>query len=1007
MRFPFLALLLIALLLQPAAAQETPEPEGLDELLPFMQDRAAAQALLAQPLPPPGAARLELLLRQWSAAMFLEDRVRHVETARQLMEQGRADPRWPLWAGGYLNAEYFYGGSGAALAACEPLIADRGLPLGLRSWVALRQTYMALDGGERELGLNHWRRAQALVAELPKEAAARKAAAVPAFLDIDFLRTRGVVERAQGDWTASTASLREAVRLSVLLWEQKRQAPALEQQLARHLLEGSRGMLVYALVRQGRAGEALDVVQTQLALLRAGRWPEAQVSRWHYRHAHVLNALQQHEAALAAADEAEALLQRAGAAPNSHTRNQSQTERVRALMGLRRWAEADVAYQAQLAAIGADSLASTRARDTRLLALLAAQTGRLDEALNLAERGLRYRERLYGPQHPITQEMAGVRGFVRLKRGDASGARADFERLFGAVLDRPSGWLDLDQRGPRGFIHGLVFDAYLRWVLEQARGTQAVDPALADRALQLADRIKLGSTQRALADSSARLLARDPALRALVEAEQTARSRSQTAFGALPGLLAREDTLRKELTAPEFKELPPEQRKAKSEALKELRGDIATQQQTAQQARTALEAERERLAQAHPAYADLMTPALPPGAELARWLKPDEALLVVHALEPGALVWLIRPGQPTRLKGLPLGEAALAEQVGAWRRELDRSLQLDQPAPAPGSQGHALHQALLAPLADGLQGVRSLMVATSGALAGVPLAGLLREPPQAGKPPAWLIRDMAVTQLPSAASLQALRRQPTGPTPSQALLGYGDPQFQAAPAPAPAARPHLLAAAPTRAALRWDEQRGLRYGEIPALPDTRTELQAIAQALGANPQADLRLGAQATRSRVLAEDLRERRVLAFATHGLLPGELPGLSKPALALAAEPEGSPLLELDDVLTLRLRAHWVLLSACNTAGAQSGDEAMSGLVRGFFFAGARSVLATHWAVESASAAALSAQVFKEEAGAGGRAQALRRAQLALADGKLGGGAWQHPYFWAGQALFGDPSQ
>ncbi|MBN8506847.1 MAG: CHAT domain-containing protein, partial [Burkholderiales bacterium] len=178
-------------------------------------------------------------------------------------------------------------------------------------------------------------------------------------------------------------------------------------------------------------------------------------------------------------------------------------------------------------------------------------------------------------------------------------------------------------------------------------------------------------------------------------------------------------------------------------------------------------------------------------------------------------------------------------------------------------------------------------------------------------------------------------------------------------------------------------------------------LQAIARSLGADPRADLRLGAAATRAAVLAADLSDRRVVAFATHGLLPGELPGLSKPALALAADGDASPLLELDDVLQLRLRAHWVLLSACNSAGAQQGDEALSGLVRGFFFAGARSVLATHWAVESESAAALSAAVFARAAPS--RAEALRRAQLQLADGAP---KWRHPYFWAGYALFGDPA-
>jgi CHAT domain-containing protein len=137
-----------------------------------------------------------------------------------------------------------------------------------------------------------------------------------------------------------------------------------------------------------------------------------------------------------------------------------------------------------------------------------------------------------------------------------------------------------------------------------------------------------------------------------------------------------------------------------------------------------------------------------------------------------------------------------------------------------------------------------------------------------------------------------------------------------------------------------------------------------------------------------------------------------VSKPALALAGVAPGSaesPLLTLDDVLALRLNAQWVVLSACNTAAGDAEGGAMSGLVRGFFFAGARSVLATHWAVESASAEALVSTTFRQAArdNAVGRAQALREAQLAMIDGKLGEGRWAHPFYWAPYALFGDPAR
>lgn len=165
----------------------------------------------------------------------------------------------------------------------------------------------------------------------------------------------------------------------------------------------------------------------------------------------------------------------------------------------------------------ADLLARTRASDWRLLALLGAKNGRLDEALEQAERAHRCRLRLYGSGHPQTQEAAGVRGVVRLLRGDIRRALGDYEDLFAATLDSPGGWLDLDLRGVRGYVFGIAFDEFLRYVAEHSLQGESVDPVLAERALQIAERSSLSVTQRALADSTARVLATTPTLRGLVE----------------------------------------------------------------------------------------------------------------------------------------------------------------------------------------------------------------------------------------------------------------------------------------------------------------------------------------------------------------------------------------------------------------------------------------------------------------------------------------------------------
>ncbi|MBK7314405.1 hypothetical protein [Candidatus Aalborgicola defluviihabitans] len=109
-------------------------------------------------------------------------------------------------------------------------------------------------------------------------------------------------------------------------------------------LDGSMGMLTYALVRDGRPQEAIHVAESNLALWRAGQLSDGLGARWDYRLANSLNATQQFTPALAAAQQSDAMLQRAGVSAASHTGWLARQEIVRALIGLRRWSEADASY---------------------------------------------------------------------------------------------------------------------------------------------------------------------------------------------------------------------------------------------------------------------------------------------------------------------------------------------------------------------------------------------------------------------------------------------------------------------------------------------------------------------------------------------------------------------------------------------------------------------------------------------------------------------------------------
>src|SRR5262249_7766589 len=133
---------------------------------------------------------------------------------------------------------------------------------------------------------------------------------------------------------------------------------------------------------------------------------------------------------------------------------------------------------------------------------------------------------------------------------------------------------------------------------------------------------------------------------------------------------------------------------------------------------------------------------------------------------------------------------------------------------------------------------------------------------------------------------------------------------------------------------------------LPRLPDTADELKAIALALEADPSKVVNLGVRANEQLVKTTDLTRYKVLVFATHGLVAGELDGLTQPALALSAPDvagvDGDGLLTMEEILALKLDADWVVLSACNTGtGDGAGAEAASGLGRSFFYAGTRARL------------------------------------------------------------------
>jgi tetratricopeptide (TPR) repeat protein len=285
-----------------------------------------------------------------------------------------------------------------------------------------------------------------------------------------------------------------------------------------------------------------------------------------------------------------------------------------------------------------------------------------------------------------------------------------------------------------------------------------------------------------------------------------------------------------------------------------------------------------------------------------------------------------------------------------------------------------------------------------GPLAGLPPQLLVASlPPEDGdwRKADWLVRHHAVTVLPSVFSLKTValaRGRAPAPEP---LLAFADPVFDLDGGSA------LVASLDGAAA-------GVLRGALSPLPETGSEVRAAAETLGA-PAAALRTGAAASEAALKETRLSDFRVLYFATHGLVTGDVAGgavLDQPALALTPGRGEDGFLTVSEIIGLDLRADWVVLSACNTAVGNDPDaEALSGLAQAFFYAGARALMVSHWPVESRSAAHLMTETFRLRAADPGQraAEAQRRAMLEMIDDPAG--RWAHPAYWAPFVLVGSP--
>ncbi|MBU1343303.1 MAG: CHAT domain-containing protein, partial [Proteobacteria bacterium] len=640
--------------------------------------------------------------------------------------------------------------------------------------------------------------------------------------------------------------------------------------------------------------------------------------------------------------------------------------------------------------------------------------GHVEDTMNSITFFINNLKPFLGAKQYYSSEILGIRGMANFKMKKEKQAFNDFAKAIPLLFKEKTDEGDY----LKTFRRRLIIESYLDLLvgIKESGREKEFNIQVAPIIFDLCERLNNSVVEGALGASGARAAANDPELADLVRKEQDATKQIDAIKQSITNIVG--------ASADELNKLAISDLKANLNALTMAKNAFL-----------------EEIQIRFPKYIDFINPQPKGFFQVQNTLRNKEAMVIIYPFSTRTFIWGVPQSGHATFKIKSVNENDLKKEILRLRKSL---------APDPEVFGdipefefdlvHGLFTQLLKPVEASWQDAQDLLIVAPGSLGQIPFGILTTSKVILKKEKTllyetyrdvpWLIKKVSISRIPSVAALVTLRSLPEASLDRKAFVGFGDPIFNLQQlSQEKKEKPHKIASRGVSLHVRGikkvetditTEKTSMNLSDLNRLPDTADEILSIANVLGADMVNDIFIGENASETNVKKVDLSNTKTIAFASHGLIPGDLDGLIQPAIALCS-PEVTKdfdedgLLTMGEILKLNLNADWVILSACNTGvGDGEGAEAVSGLGRSFFYAGARALLVTMWPVETTSAKLLTTGLFKYQKNDPGlsRAKALQASIVdlidhqTLKDGETGKdiASYAHPFFWAPFIVVGD---